>query len=214
MNWSYIPEDNDVALVHYATKTQIEDHCTWQSHTLDYILSFYNKKTFRRCIDAGANYGFMSVGFAKFFQKVEAFEISPLTRKHLEKNIQSFTNIESHPTGLYNEKTQVKFTQQKNSGTSRISNTETSIYVDVNTLDSFNFQDVDLIKIDVENSEKELIEGALNTIKQNLPVLVIEMDFNRVNVSFDKRQYIFNYLHSLGYYVADIRHNDVLFLVK
>ena len=214
MNWSYIPEDKDSSLVHYVTKTQIEDHCTWQSHTLDYILSFYNKKTFRRCIDAGANYGFMSVGFAKFFQKVEAFEISPLTRKHLEKNIQSFDNIESHPIGLYNEKTQVKFTQLEGSGTSRISDTKTSIYVDVNPLDSFNFQDVDLIKIDVENSEKELIEGALNTIKQNLPVLVIEMNFSRADMYFGKRQYIFNYLYSLGYYVADIRHNDVIFLVK
>ena len=29
MNWSYIPEDKDVALVEYATKNSIEGKCTW-----------------------------------------------------------------------------------------------------------------------------------------------------------------------------------------
>ena len=84
MKWSYIKNDTDTALVHYAQNRSIEDKCTWQANTLDYILSLYNKKTFRRCIDAGANYGYLSVGFARRFENVEAFEISTDIRNHLK----------------------------------------------------------------------------------------------------------------------------------
>ena len=42
------------------------------------------------------------------------------------------------------------------------------------TLDSYNFTDVDIIKIDVEGYELQVLEGALNTIAQNRPIVQIE----------------------------------------
>ena len=214
MKWSHIEGDTDSALVNYANNVNIEDHCTWQSFTLDYILSFYNKKTFRRCIDAGANYGYLSVGFSRYFQNIEAFEISSEIRKHLEINVESFTNITVHSQGLYKENTQVNFKLLSSSGISRITENIDDSLEEVATLDSFGFTDVDLLKIDVERSESELIEGAIQTIKTSLPVIVAEMDLRRDTVALNKRQYILNTLSSLGYTIADIRHNDVLFLVK
>ena len=213
MKWSYIENDSDTALVHYAQQRNIEDKCTWQANTLDYILSLYNKKTFRRCIDAGANYGYLSVGFSRYFEKVEAFEIASNVRSHLKLNTNSFDNIQVYDKGLYSTDTEVEFKNYPSSGTSRIVKSQGSTIEKVTTLDSYNFDDVDLIKIDVEGSEDELIKGAENTIEKYLPVIVVEIHCNRSDISFTQRQYIFNFLYSLGYKLVDVRHNDFLFMV-
>ena len=211
MNWSYIPEDKDGALVEYATKNSIEGKCTWQSDTLGYLLSFYNKTTFRRCIDAGANYGFLSVGFSKFFQNVEAFELSSDIRHHLEINVNNIPNIRVHQKGLYDTTTSVNFKLRDQSGASGIIE-HGGVTEQVTTLDSFNFDDVDLLKIDVEGAEEHLIIGAENTIKKCKPIICCELFCNRDTASLNKRQYIFKFLGSLGYKLVDIRHHDLLFI--
>lgn len=214
MNWSYIPEDKDGALVDYATKNSIEGKCTWQADTLDYLLSFYNKTTFRRCIDAGANYGFLSVGFSEHFQNVEAFELSSDIRHHLEINVKNISNIRVHQKGLYDTTTPINFELRQQSGQSCIVN-HGGITEQVTTLDSFNFNDVDLLKIDVEGAEEHLIRGAENTIKKCLPVICCEIHCNRSEFgpgSLTSRQYIFKFLDSLGYKLVDVRHADLLFI--
>lgn len=47
----------------------------------------------------------------------------------------------------------------------------------VEKLDNFDLRDITLIKIDVENHEKEVLEGAKETIKRNKPVIVLENSY-------------------------------------
>ena len=78
---------------------------------------------------------------------------------------------------------------KKNDGHNRVSNdgykTVTGKSVKVNTgyqrvqvpqltLDSYNFAEVDVIKIDVEGYELQVLDGSVNTIAQNRPIVQIE----------------------------------------
>ncbi len=47
--------------------------------------------------------------------------------------------------------------------------------VEVKTLDSYNFEDVDIIKIDVEGHEHSVLLGAKDTILKNKPLIQIEI---------------------------------------
>jgi len=56
------------------------------------------------------------------------------------------------------------------------------ISVPVRTLDSFNIENIDLIKIDVEGNELAVLKGAVNTLQNNSAALLIEMsrDHNEI----------------------------------
>lgn len=71
------------------------------------------------------------------------------------------------------------------------------------SLDSFveknRVKAIDLIKIDVEGSEPEVLEGARNALRKFNPDIICE-----INYSIDKLQYILN---GLGYSAFLIREN-------
>jgi len=49
--------------------------------------------------------------------------------------------------------------------------------IDVVKLDNFNFTDITLIKIDVENHENQVLIGAKQTILNNKPIIVLENSY-------------------------------------
>ena len=59
--------------------------------------------------------------------------------------------------------------------TSQIKKPKDVVDVPCRTIDSYNFQDVDAIKIDVEGSELFVMEGALETIKRCRPAVQVEI---------------------------------------
>ena len=75
------------------------------------------------------------------------------------------------------------------------------------TLDSFHFENISFIKIDVENMEDELLEGAKETLQRNKPVLFIEIQGNDVLINKlgydrkEKTEKTIQLLHNLGYKV-------------
>ena len=68
--------------------------------------------------------------------------------------------------------------------------------VPLERLDFFKFTEIDFIKIDVEGHESSLIEGAVETIKTNKPVLLMEIEqrHNKENIIN-----IFERLFQMGY---------------
>jgi FkbM family methyltransferase len=71
--------------------------------------------------------------------------------------------------------------------------------VNVNTLDSFNFENVSVLKIDVQGYEPKVLDGAKETILKNKPVIFIEVEAPQLFIYGWKEEDIFNRLEALGY---------------
>jgi FkbM family methyltransferase len=129
----------------------------------------------RTCIDIGANVGLWACDLVKHFDVVVAFEPVEDFRKCFELNVDC-NNVIMHPVALGSEESFIDMTiVEGNTGHSHI-NAESygKGNIPLKTLDSFNFVDVDMIKIDVEGFEEEILSGAKNTIEQHRPILVVE----------------------------------------
>jgi len=78
------------------------------------------------------------------------------------------------------------------------------------TLDSFNFVDVDLIKIDVEGTELFVLQGAEDTIRRCQPVVQVELRDTHCKRFGYKCDDIIDLMMSLGDYVmCDFNGNDL-----
>jgi FkbM family methyltransferase len=82
-------------------------------------------------------------------------------------------------------------------GTHAMQEGATGKVVPVHTIDSFDFENIDYIKIDVEGFEKKVLQGAAATIERCNPVIVIEQ--NHVVLEDDVQYSAKEYLEALGY---------------
>jgi hypothetical protein len=78
-------------------------------------------------------------------------------------------------------------------------------------LDLFKFNDVDFIKIDVEGSELEVLHGARETIKNNSPIILIELLNSHKNAEHNTIM-VTTFLEELGYSLKQKFHEDYLFI--
>lgn len=174
---------------------------------LDYIAKKYNNQT--GILDIGANIGNHSLFFAKFLncEMVYSFEPFPRNVELLKQNLHNFTHKSKiFEIALSNkEGTMPLYNSQAGNfgGFSLHSYSNGSSFVvnpsiNVITLDSLNLDNISMIKIDVENHENEVLEGAKQTILRNKPIIFIENLFHGFpNVCPDPNphQKIFNELN-------------------
>ncbi len=97
-------------------------------------------------------------------------------------NTKSANNIQTYNVGLGDTKRQVDINFDETfSGSSYVKTYQSElddkcvISSTIETLDSYSFKDVDLIKIDVEGFESFVIKGSIETLTVNTPVVIIEM---------------------------------------
>jgi FkbM family methyltransferase len=127
-------------------------------------------KQWRTCVDIGANVGMWTRFLMKDFQKVICFEPNQLFAECFKRNIPNGLNAELHQVGLSN----TKHTANYENKTDQVLQNEPGDILCL-TLDSYDFKDIDFIKIDVDGFEDKVIEGAMKTIESNKPVINIEM---------------------------------------
>ena len=161
---------------------------------------FYCEKR-RTAIDLGGNVGMMAYRMCKDFEEVHSFE--PLFSEHILKNTSEFDNITVHPFAVGDKKDKVMMRKGiSHSGGSNIVKEKQDGQqsyvedVDVVTVDSYNFKNVDFIKIDVEYYELQAIMGAYKTIKKYRPTLLVELHDNNndrqkiLNILVDDLKYV------------------------
>jgi protein O-GlcNAc transferase len=155
----------------------------FEQNFLMFIEANYKKQS--EILDIGANIGNHSLFFAKYLDctKVHMFEPVQKNIELCKKNVNEFSDKcilydialsdkSGHMT-LYNS-------QKENFGGFSLhsySNGSSFLIeenIKVETLDSFNLNNISMIKMDVENHENEVLAGARQTILRNKPIIFIE----------------------------------------
>ncbi len=162
------------------------------------------KGSSRIALDIGANIGIYAYKMSKLCNKVYAFEINDTLHSFIEnykiKNLQlekyGLSNICDKatiylPLNLKGDKLHGWGSLEKREleGVKDFYTKET----EVKTLDSLNIKDIDLIKIDVEGHENKVLQGGINTIKSQRPLIIIETDLNNVET------FLINFFKEINY---------------
>ena len=170
---------------------------TWEDLISQKLIEYYKPNT--NFIDIGSNYGVHSLYVANYIKnnnftgKVYSYEIQPKIYELFIKNINENNLNDYIVPNLYglsnvNDIMNVEFINDYDygdnpGGTSIIDNDNKimnkdnllSTTITLKTLDSYNIDNISIIKIDVEGYELIALEGALNTIHNNKPVILIEI---------------------------------------
>jgi FkbM family methyltransferase len=150
---------------------------------------------FRTCLDFGAHVGTSAIFYHKFFKQIHSFEPIPELFECLEYNTKPLGNVNVYPVAISNSNGKVDiWFNPDNSGSNVIPSDATEkiiksrwgnekrvefteeqkIVVDSRTIDSYNFKDVDFIKIDTEGYNIEPLMGMEQTLKNNSPLIQLE----------------------------------------
>lgn len=176
-----------------AADTYFASHLTargFEIDKLDKALSYVDN--FRLAIDGGAHIGTWAIYMAKRFNEVVAFEPAKDSYQCLIKNKEmcGIKNIvaldialgESSGWGMMSD-------DGGNTGSRWV--TIHGGNIPIRSIDSFDYQIMDFIKLDVEGSELAALNGAVQTIKRCKPIALVECR--------DDREAIIKFMDDIGY---------------
>ena len=152
-----------------------------------------NKKM-KTVIDVGAWCGTWSKAIEPFAKKVIAFEPDKVHFECLQRNCT--INCDPRMEAVGAEVMEVSLTEDNFTQAKRV-NEKGNIRM-IN-LDYMNYQDVDMIKIDVEGYEMQVLKGATKTL-ENIKYLMIELNNNTKKYGSNNME-VERYIASLGFKV-------------
>ena len=162
----------------------------------------------RTAVDVGGHIGLWSFNLAPAFLQVHAFEPVAAHRECFTRNVNA-PNVTLHhcALGLAEGSVSIK-TAPTSSGDSWVSGAGE---IPMHTLDSFQLVDVDLIKIDCEGYEENVLRGAVETIKRDRPVVMVEQKRDMATSRFGLQPLgAVNFLLEMGYRVERELSGDYL----
>ncbi len=164
-------------------------------------------KAHRRAIDVGAHVGLWSRWLVDRFLCVEAFEPVAEHAELFRRNVRKKCGLYQVALGDHDAFVGMK-SFPEDTGRAHVNG---SGDVEMRTLDSYGFTDVDLIKIDVEGYELAVVRGAEQTLKHNMPIVIIEQRGCEVtNFGESSRDQALVWLMDIGMYPMQRIGHDVI----
>lgn len=176
-------------------------------------------------IDVGTNNACNAIHYAKRFNKVECFEPTALAQQLWLNTVRDnqVTNVELHPYGCgeHDFVTEI-LTHKKNGGHNHLAHYDKNPRarpershrdretVQVRAIDTFTFQDVGFIKVDVEGYEQFVLQGAQNTIQRCRPTIQLEIVANQCRKFGYRGEDMIEWIRSWDYVVVS-RHRGNLY---
>jgi len=185
----------------------------YEKHIVNKLKQVFSRNPDLIFVDIGAHIGKYTVLAGRYLKRgfVVAFEPCLENFKYLTLNVKlnNINNAKLFQLALWNEVKRIKLFIASTSGEHTCKQTFGKfIEVLAMPLDviifHMNFQDVDIVKIDVEGAEIEVIEGALNTLRKCKPHLIVEVKLHNLHR-------MFGYLLKLGYSIKllDVQRDHV-----
>lgn len=151
----------------------------------------------RAAVDVGAHVGFWSIQMARHFHRVEAFEPVETFRACWVENLElsgsddgcgdGRLNLHDMALGAVAGKVAMKIPTLPggiDTGGTHVDPTAEAGNVEIRTLDSFGFEDVDFVKIDCEGYEHHVIDGARETLARCRPCVIVEQKPHKLGPNF------------------------------
>jgi len=162
---------------------RIVDEARWGEHELSALRAILAPGG--TAVDVGANQGFFAYAFSQIADRVEAFEPNPDCAAFARRMLGRRARV--HAVALSNRAGRQEFVVPVSdegrvlhlggalAADSGADGRTMRFEVDVRTLDSYRFSDVRVIKVDVEGSEMDVLEGARSAILRDRPALIVEL---------------------------------------
>lgn len=173
-------------------------HVHWGDPELKLIPYLIPKGT--DAIDVGVYHGVYTSVMADHAEKVYAFEPHPSHYAFIKKALPK--KVETYQVALSNEEGEAELVipveyESAGSISKEFSGRKVnSFHVKTKLLDQFHLKNIGFIKIDAEGHEYEIILGGRNTIMENKPNLVIEIEQRHISRPI---QEVFNEVLNMGY---------------
>ena len=187
----------------------------YEKNSVRHLLHYLNKikKNNITILDVGANIGFYTMYLSRFGEKLNAkvhsFEPNPVTfdalESHAEQN--NLKNCVLNPFGLSDKAQEIEISYNpKNLGAASVfgNSGRNKAKVKLRTLDDYcnenNISEIDIIKVDIEGSELNFLEGGKSVINRSKHLLVVMeiVDENCIIAGYDAN-YLFNYMTERGF---------------
>jgi len=223
----YLP-DGETHLTAWMDKAGeiVDGRGTYQIAKLRKALSFC--RGFRTAVDVGAHCGLWSMQLVKQFSSLYAFEPVEAHRECFCHNLPGLTakwviddnedrmagasgsvgacRVDMYAYALGEQHGSIRIeTAPTSSGDSRIGGPGD---IPMHTLDSFALSEVDFIKIDTEGYELPILRGAAETIKRDMPVIIVEQKPGHAQHFGFRETEAVDYLLGLGYKTAAVMSGD------
>lgn len=185
-------------------------------------------KSFDHVIDVGAHVGISVLHWSTIFSNVTAFEPMIDHFTCLKENTKHLSNVNCINRAISDQKGSLygSYRTTKNSGSFQLldssykrspKKTPMQLYeIEVDTLDSYNFEKIDLLKVDVEGWEFEVLKGSKETIKKHKPILLIEFTGGNSRKSlhqYDVKEYK-KLIESLDYIAVENIESDTIYVPR